>query len=63
MHTLDKRRIPSLYVKNAPVTYQIGAVFSLARTMAPCLLILEDIETSVHSPVLHAKDLANIVKL
>ena len=49
MHTLHDRKIPvpSLYVKSAPSTYNIRAVFSFARQMAPCMLILEDIDTIV----------------
>lgn len=49
MHTLYQRnpKIPSLYVKSAPYTYNIRAVFEFARRMSPCLLILEDIETIV----------------
>lgn len=49
MHTLYDRKpkIPSLYVKAAPQTYQIRAVFQFARSMAPCLLVIEDIETVV----------------
>ncbi|KAH6658884.1 P-loop containing nucleoside triphosphate hydrolase protein [Truncatella angustata] len=49
MHTLYQRRqkIPSLYVKSAPQTYSIRTVFQFARSMAPCLLVLEDIETIV----------------
>jgi transitional endoplasmic reticulum ATPase len=49
MHTLDKQKIPSLYVRSAPFTYHIGAVFAMARRMAPCILILEDIETIVNT--------------
>jgi SpoVK/Ycf46/Vps4 family AAA+-type ATPase len=51
MHTLyqRKRKIPSLYVKSAPQTYAIRAVFQFARSMAPCLLVFEDIETIVTS--------------
>lgn len=49
MHTLSQRKqkIPSLYVKSAPQTYSIRSVFQFARSMAPCLLVLEDIETIV----------------
>ncbi|KAI0132989.1 P-loop containing nucleoside triphosphate hydrolase protein [Xylariales sp. AK1849] len=49
MHTLYNRKskIPSLYVKSAPQTYNIRSVFAFARTMTPCLLVLEDIETIV----------------
>ena len=49
MHSLYDRDdpIPTLYVKSAPYTYNIGAVFSRARALAPCMLILEDIETIV----------------
>jgi SpoVK/Ycf46/Vps4 family AAA+-type ATPase len=49
MHTLSVRENPvvCLYVKALRYTYQIGSVFSMARQMAPCLLILEDIDTLV----------------
>jgi transitional endoplasmic reticulum ATPase len=50
MHTLLFERqdpIPTLYVRNAPQTYDIGAVFTMARRLAPCMLVLEDIETIV----------------
>jgi transitional endoplasmic reticulum ATPase len=52
MHTLlferpDGNPIPTLYVRNAPQTYDIGAVFTMARRLAPCMLVLEDIETIV----------------
>lgn len=50
MNALSKRSppIPTLYVKDAPGTYYISAVFSFARQMSPCLLVLEDIETIVN---------------
>ncbi|KAK6211846.1 hypothetical protein LQW54_005708 [Pestalotiopsis sp. IQ-011] len=49
MHTLTQReqKIPSLYVKNASQTFNIRGVFQFARSMSPCLLVLEDIETIV----------------
>ncbi|KAI5358716.1 putative ATPase, AAA-type, core, P-loop containing nucleoside triphosphate hydrolase [Septoria linicola] len=49
MHTLLNRKhpIPTLYVKAAPMTYNIKQVFGQARSLAPCMLILEDIETIV----------------
>ncbi|KAK4540266.1 hypothetical protein LTR36_009671 [Oleoguttula mirabilis] len=49
MKTLLDREdpIPALYVKSAPQTYDIRNVFSQARALAPCMLILEDIETIV----------------
>lgn len=49
IHTLYQRspKIPSLYVKSAPYTWSIRAVFEFARRMTPCLLVLEDIETIV----------------
>lgn len=49
MHTLYSRRepIPTLYVKSAPTSYDIRAVFTQARRMTPCLLVMEDIETIV----------------
>lgn len=51
MHGLYDRDdpIPTLYVKYAPYTWDIGQVFSKARQMAPCMLILEDVETIVTS--------------
>ena len=39
--------IPSLYVKSAPMTFDIRNIFQQARYMAPCLLIFEDIDTVV----------------
>ncbi|KAK3715702.1 hypothetical protein LTR37_006927 [Vermiconidia calcicola] len=39
--------IPTLYVKTAPYTFDIGSVFRQARTLAPCMLVLEDVETIV----------------
>ena len=49
MHTLNTREhpVPSLYVKAATQTWQIRQIFLMARRMAPCLLIFEDIETVV----------------
>lgn len=49
MHTLLMRKhpIPTLYVKAAQYTYNINQVFTQARNLAPCMLILEDIETIV----------------
>lgn len=49
MHTLYSRKdpIPSLYVKAAPNTFDIRAVFQQARAMTPCLLVFEDIDTVV----------------
>jgi len=49
MHTLLERKdsIPTLYVKSAPNTYGIRNVFAQARALAPCMLVLEDIETIV----------------
>ncbi|KAF2644191.1 P-loop containing nucleoside triphosphate hydrolase protein [Massarina eburnea CBS 473.64] len=49
MHTLQQRKTPvvTLYVKNAPYAYNIRAVFTMARAMTPCLLVLEDIDTIV----------------
>ena len=49
MHTLAARKdpIPTLYVKSASSTYAIRNVFVMARRMAPCLLVLEDIDTIV----------------
>lgn len=47
MHTLQERNVVTLYVKRAPTTYHIRSVFTFARAMAPCLLVLEDIDTIV----------------
>lgn len=51
MRTLSLRDnpIPTLYVKSAPGPFYIGSVFSFARYMSPCLLVLEDVETIVTS--------------
>ena len=50
MHTVSNRKTftPSLYVKSALGTYNIRRVFAMARLMAPCLLIFEDIDTIVN---------------
>ncbi|KAL8743690.1 MAG: hypothetical protein Q9190_003977 [Brigantiaea leucoxantha] len=50
MHSLSKAKdqsIPALYVKSAPRTWDIRSIFLQARAMAPCMLILEDIDTIV----------------
>lgn len=49
MHTLYDRNPPvvTLYVKNAPYAYNIREVFQMARSMTPCMLVLEDIDTIV----------------
>lgn len=50
MHTLlfdRKDPIPTLYVRDAPSNYHIRNVFTMARRLAPCMLVLEDIETIV----------------
>lgn len=49
MHDLSVRKdpIPTLYVKEARYTYNIEQVFNLARQLAPCLLVFEDIDTIV----------------
>ncbi|KAB8337189.1 hypothetical protein FH972_021492 [Carpinus fangiana] len=49
MKTLYDRKdpVPSLYVKAAPATGHLKNVFQLARSMSPCMLIFEDIETIV----------------
>ncbi|EMC91329.1 hypothetical protein BAUCODRAFT_39496 [Baudoinia panamericana UAMH 10762] len=49
MHTLLDRDdpIPTLYVRNAPRTFDIHNVFMQARALSPCMLILEDVETIV----------------
>lgn len=50
-HELYKRKDPviTLYVKQASQTWDIGSVFSRARALAPCMLVLEDIESIVNS--------------
>lgn len=42
MNSLYSRKspIPTLYVRDAPYTYDIRQVFSFARAQAPCMLIL-----------------------
>ncbi|KAF2016028.1 P-loop containing nucleoside triphosphate hydrolase protein [Aaosphaeria arxii CBS 175.79] len=49
MHTLNDRKPPvvTLYVKSAPYNYNIRQVFEMARSMTPCMLVLEDIDTIV----------------
>lgn len=49
MHTLYDRKEPvvTLYVKSAPSEYSIRRVFEMARSMTPCVLVLEDIDTIV----------------
>lgn len=49
MHTLYARKkpVPSLYVKAVRSTYDLRNIFYFARLVAPCLLILEDIDTIV----------------
>ncbi len=47
LSTLQRRSIPALYVKSAPQTWDIRSIFVQARYMAPCMLILEDIDTIV----------------
>jgi transitional endoplasmic reticulum ATPase len=49
MHTLSVRQDPivCLYVKAIRYYFEIRSIFVIARQMAPCLLILEDIDTLV----------------
>ena len=49
MHTVQQRKQPvvTLYVKNAPYAWMLRNVFTMARSMTPCMLILEDIDTIV----------------
>lgn len=49
MHTLYDRNPPvvTLYVKSAPYSYNIRTVFQMARSMTPCMLVMEDIDTIV----------------
>lgn len=57
MRSLDKREQPvaSLYVKSFDacqgLQYSIRAIFELARAMAPCLLIFEDLDSLVTNEV------------
>jgi transitional endoplasmic reticulum ATPase len=51
MHSLfqreDQRRVVPLYVKSMEYYWELRQVFQMARQQAPCLLILEDIDTLV----------------
>ncbi|KAI9668260.1 MAG: hypothetical protein M1821_001080 [Bathelium mastoideum] len=49
MHTMSTHSpaIPTLYVKSAPRTFDIRSMFVKARQLAPCMLVLEDIDTIV----------------
>ena len=49
MHTVQERKQPvvTLYVKHAPYSWMLRNVFQMARSMTPCMLILEDIDTIV----------------
>ena len=51
MHSLfqreDQRRVVPLYVKSMEYYWDVRQVFQVARQQAPCLLILEDIDTLV----------------
>ncbi|KAL8918452.1 MAG: hypothetical protein Q9208_007358 [Pyrenodesmia sp. 3 TL-2023] len=50
MHSLSARTsptVPALYVKSATSNFDIRRIFLQARAMAPCMLILEDIDTIV----------------
>ncbi|KAF1974094.1 P-loop containing nucleoside triphosphate hydrolase protein [Bimuria novae-zelandiae CBS 107.79] len=49
MHTVQERKKPvvTLYVKDAPYPWMLRSVFTLARSMTPCMLVLEDIDTIV----------------
>ena len=53
MHSLMTRpaskEVSLLYVRTMHYAYQISSVFSFARSMSPCLLIFEDIDTMVGS--------------
>jgi SpoVK/Ycf46/Vps4 family AAA+-type ATPase len=52
MHSLfqreDQRRVVPLYVKSMEASRDVRQVFQVARQQAPCLLILEDIDTLVN---------------
>jgi DNA polymerase III delta prime subunit len=53
MHSLSSHQkqrpkpITLLYVKSIPYTYSIRLVLSFARLVAPCLLLIEDIDTQI----------------
>ena len=44
-----EENVSLLYVRSASNTYQIGSVFSMARQLSPCLLVLEDIDSIVNA--------------
>ena len=51
MHSLfqreDQRRVVPLYVKSMDYHWELRQVFRMARQQAPCLLILEDVDTLI----------------
>jgi hypothetical protein len=51
MHSLITHHRPKpitlLYVKSVPNIYSIRSIFGFARTVEPCLLIIEDIDTQI----------------
>ena len=51
MHSLfqreDPRRVVPLYVKSIDYYWQLSEIFEIARQQAPCMLILEDIDTLI----------------
>ncbi|CAI6341833.1 unnamed protein product [Periconia digitata] len=49
MHTIQERKQPvvTLYVKSAPYNFDIRNIFQMARSMTPCMLVLEDVDTIV----------------
>jgi hypothetical protein len=51
LSTLHSTPIPALYVKYAPTTWDMDMVFGKARSLAPCMLIFEDIDTIVTEEV------------
>ena len=52
MHSLfqrdDQRRVVPLYVKSLDYYWELRQVFQKARQQAPCLLILEDVDTLIN---------------
>lgn len=44
--------ITLLYVKSVPHNYSIHAIFDFARQVAPCLVIIEDIDTQIRADML-----------
>lgn len=56
LYKRDDHPIPSLYVKSFDTNcqteqYAIRSIFTKARSMAPCLLIFEDLDSLVHDDI------------